>query len=359
MSTSAEAEADLSNREDELTESGPDLDGTEERQDEERRARRVRRMVLENNRTAFQHEADDLVTNGKIKDWFASLQQIFMIKRKISPKEYLEPILRTENYGRKFLLLLTATRSVGSEKEVKEVAARDIALCLLDTTPKLAWHGDTGETALHAAARSGVDCILQCLVKQLSDADKLGDALDRLFKDRTPLETAVSHGHLAAVRSLIHRDLKLKTRCSILSLAIKRKDEEVFMELLKKCEDLLGQDPGVLRMIVEKDATKAWKEAIKVKRFPSLLASSSDLLHAAVEHGRLSMVENIVELQPQLVAKMDSKKRSVLSYNAPSAEDCDQIRKLKHGIRKALASAILRELDPASARNMFLEANST
>lgn len=336
----------------------PEVDDADEPLYEELRPIKVYNLALNRDKTTFQQEVDDLVRDGEINDWFESLHHIFSLPASGYHDEYLEPMFRTENHNRKFLLLLTAIRSAGSEKGSNQVSAKTIAVKLLESTPKLAWHGETGETALHAAAKSGVGDILRRMVKHLSDAKRLGDALNQLWQRRTPLETAVSYGHLSAVKLLIAGDRNMKDRCTVLSLAIERKHEEIFTELLKKCQDLLELDSGVLRKIVEKDAAKAWSEATRVKIFPSLLASSCDLLHAAVEHRRLSMVENILELQPHLVAKKDSKKRSVLSYNAPSEGDSEQVKESKHSIRSALAPVIVREIDPASARAMFIEANS-
>lgn len=72
------------------------------------------------------------------------------------------------------------------------------------------------------------------------------------------------------------------------------------------CHDLFEMDRGFLRKIVEKDAAKAWSAATQVKSFPTVLANSCGLLHSAVKHRRLSIVENILELEPHLVAKEDS-----------------------------------------------------
>lgn len=336
----------------------PEADDADDPFIEEHRPIKVHNLALKRDKVVFQQEIEDLVRDGEINDWFESLCFIIGLPASDYHEEYLEPMFRTENDNRKFLLLLTAIRSAGSEQGSNRRWARTIAQRILDNTPKLAWHGETGETALHAAAKSGDDSILRPMVKQLSEAKKLEDALSQRWQRKTPLETAISYSHLSAVKRLIARDRNLKTRGPVLSLAIENKHEEIFMELLKSCPDLLELDPEVLRKIVEKNAAKSWSEATRVRSFPSILASSCDLLHAAVEHRRLSMVEDIVELQPHLVAKKDSEERSVLFYNAPSPDDNVEVESIKHGIRSALAPVIVREMEPASAREMFIEANS-
>ena len=332
---------------------------------------RIRNLAIDGKKAEFDAIVVEILRPSfPVDEWFKCLVALHGLTDRFHA-DYYKPLLGTENLGRKRQLLAHAIRQSFPDNLPDHGEAKKVALHLIMDSPELIWadaeREEGTETVLHLAAKSGVDVILETLILKAKDSpEEFTNALKRMNQGRTPLGTAIFWGKVRAVGLLIEQiDCldELGDRDDLLIFAVEKKQDQIFRIILNRFPDLLKGDAGFLRVIIKEGFMTAWDMAL-ASGIDVALLEEPDLLHEAIEYRRVLMVQAIIDRQPQLAAVEDKRQRWPLSLNTHSVdndatpEENAQTLREREQIREIILPAILRELDPSSARTMFVDAGS-
>lgn len=205
----------------------------------------------------------------------------------------------------------------GLDKDILAFHSK-VAKSILTLFPHLAMATTaTKFNILHAAAIAVADEVALDLIDFVNEAfalnKKEGYTVNPLIqkdsRGRTPLSLAADNGRVGMVEKLVMFEPDDGRVTDMLLQASLKNQFGIFEKLLASRVHLLTGE--VLRRIVEVGHLEIWKIASHRCKNEDL---PSDILHSAVQWGRLEIVRDLVSRQPGLVRSGNQEQYSVLHY---------------------------------------------
>jgi hypothetical protein len=202
----------------------------------------------------------------------------------------------------------------------------------------------TKANILHAAAISVADEVALDLVDIVNEAFSfnrrngytVNPLIQKDSRGRTPLSLAADNGRVGMVEKLVMFEPEDDRVTALLLQASLKNQFAVFEKLLASRVHLLTGE--VLRRIVEVGHLEIWKIASHRCKNEDL---PCDILHSAVQWGRLEIVKDLISRQPGLVRSGNQEMYSVLYYvHHTKREVPDHIR---DQIRDILVPTIIKD----------------
>ena len=236
---------------------------------------------------------------------------------------------------------------------------------LIQGDPELAFHSISGtRPAFMFAASQGADYIVEFALDKLrsllnrrlgTSKEKLRDVLFDHLKvhDRslnTALGLAVGEGHSRIVRILLKTEERLAgpeyLRDYHIEDAVGKCQIEILCMVLDAQPDIAERLPG---LIVKDRGPRYWEMwTAMAPRFDEFL-QNSDILHLAVQKGKLNIIDWLVGRFPQIVTWKDKSGKIALSYNTDEAA--------KENIRGSIVPNIIRLCSPNEMKELLRVAN--
>ena len=232
---------------------------------------------------------------------------------------------------------------------------------LIRVDPELTFQPFVGKQPVFmiAASQGGVDIVDYALERLRSRLDErfatsVEDLKEDLFNKlrvpdgakNTALGLAVEEGHAPIVRILLDAEERLAgpdyLREDHIREAVAKCQIEIMEMVLDAQPDIAERLP---RIIVQHGETRyhdMWTTmAPRFKRF----LHGSDILHLAVQRGKLDIIDWLVPRYPHMVTQKDVHGRIALSYNSD--------RRIKESVRASIVPEIVRQCNPARMKELM------
>ena len=236
---------------------------------------------------------------------------------------------------------------------------------LIRVDPELTFQPFVGKQPVFmiAASQGGVDIVEYALEKLRSRLDErfatsVEDLKEDLFNKlkvpdgakNTALGLAVEEGHAPIVRILLDTEKRLAgpdyLREDHIREAVAKCQIEIMKMVLEAQPDIAERLPKIIVQYGETRYKDMWTTmAPKFVRF----LPGSDILHLAVQRGKLDIIEWLVPKYPNMVTREDVYGRIALSYNSDRA--------IKESIRASIVPEIVRQCNPARMKELLRLAN--
>jgi hypothetical protein len=192
-------------------------------------------------------------------------------------------------------------------------------------------------TVLHVAATAQcpevVEAIFQVAAELPSEHVPKFDALLGVeHRDETPLRMAVSNNMVEMVRHILRRSKQPIHDANILEPILSENRAGVLKKKIPVLKAIIQTRPEEMTVAVVKLALrlrdKGLIEAISEPKVCHRLFEDCGILHQAVEHGDIDLIDMLLKKFPKLVLELDEKKQSALSHNLNhKPELMEEIRK--------------------------------
>ena len=166
----------------------------------------------------------------------------------------------------------------------------------------------------------------------------------------TALGLAVEEGHAPIVRLLLGAEKRLAEpdylREDHIREAVAKCQIEIMEMVLDAQPDIAERLPKLIVQYGETRYNVMW--TTMAPRFKEFL-DGSDILHLAVQRGKLDIIDWLVPRYPHMVTQKDVYGRIALSYNSERA--------IKESIRASIVPEIVRQCNPAGMKELLRVAN--
>ena len=214
-----------------------------------------------------------------------------------------------------------------------------------------------------AASQGGVDIVAYSLERLRTRLDErfatsVEDLKEDLFNKlkvpdgakNTALGLAVGEGHAPIVRILLDAEKRLAgpdyLREDHIREAVAKCQIDIMEMVLDAQPDIAERLPKIIVQYGETRCNHMWTKL--APRFVRFL-HGSDILHLAVQRGKLDIIDWLVPRYPHMVTRKDIHGRIALWYNSDGA--------IKESIRASIVPEIVRQCNPARMKELLRVAN--
>lgn len=236
---------------------------------------------------------------------------------------------------------------------------------LIRVDPELTFHPFGGKQPVFmiAASQGGVDIVKYALEKlrsrlgerfATSEEDLKEDLFNKLKvpdgAKNTALGLAVEEGHASIVQILLDAEKRLAgpeyLREDHIREAVAKCQINIIQMVLDAQPDIAKRLPNIIVQYGETRYNDMWTTMAPL--FVKFL-HESDILHLAVQRGKLDIIDWLVPRYPHMVTRKDIHGRIALSYNSDQA--------IKESIRASIVPEIVRQCNPARMKELLRVAN--
>ena len=236
---------------------------------------------------------------------------------------------------------------------------------LIRVDPELTFQHFKGKQPVFmiAASQGGVNIVEYALEQVRSRLDErfatsVQDLKENLFNKlkvpdgakNTALGLAVEGGHAPIVRILLEAEKRLAgpdyLREDHIREAVAKCQIDIMNMVLDAQPDIAERLPKIIVQYGETRYNDMW--TTMAPRFREFLRGS-DILHLAVQRGKLDIIDWLVPEYPHMVTRKDKHGRIALAYNSDRA--------IKESIRASIVPEIVRQCNPARMKELLRVAN--